>query len=910
MLTHLTNSLILVLLISAIARPQEIATGDGLSIILSRTSGAVEGIRVDGKSLPVIAGQSGGISFSEALPMSPGSLVSYDFDSTGTVWTSAFNANWEATQNYVTWVASGGTNNSPHLRLGNGVTQGCGMAMPAPVAVVPGAQIRISWMGKVTNADTTYIICVRVYDGAGADITESVAAPSGWGYSTTSRAHYKTPITNSAADVWEQFSFDYAVSERAHFVRISLRHWQGGDHYVYVDDLRVDVIGGLSWSEFVNVAAPLEIDPTTTTVKQTGVISERSLRFEIDYLPQSDRIVSRLSVESTSPTVGLRRLKVAWSLPVEALNWWWWDDIATTRTIDAVSSYQNVSSVIGRPVSVYPFATISGEECAVALAVPMVPPQLQYFSYSREQGLRTEYRVCLSDISGTAPSWQAEWEFEIFRAEAAWGARSVLQKYYKFFPEYFVKRTARDGAWEYPIRPSQIPNPLDFGFRFFETWPQSAEERAVCAAYGIGIYHYIEPWLCWHAWGSEPEKPPYEERVAQLQAWAAETTSTATWLGVPQWYTAQAVLNSSPLDADGRLYIDALDYYWHEWAPGVYNQAFPVNADGGIGNPDTAKVYCLYQVLPRLDEAEGIYVDSITMSLFHWEDFRSEHLSASYLPLDVSARGGVAVELAPFAQYEFLSSLAGDLHARGKLVMGNIFSSSIEYRFYAAQLDILGSEVFELGESPALSRCRRTLSHHKINTNLLQWGWGLPTFITSEQMKSFIENSMFYGIFPGVSSAGGEMSGGAPNRYFLHPELYERDRPLFRLYIPVIRRLSDAGWEPLTFARMDDANVLIERFGAWTDNTLCFTLMNTSETTRTVSVAVDLAALGANIAVSKGSAQREQPKVVDMVSEETITNTMSEEPFAMRFSLKIAPQEVRAIAVERQKAKPVAWHFR
>jgi hypothetical protein len=94
--------------------------------------------------------------------------------------------------------------------------------------------------------------------------------------------------------------------------------------------------------------------------------------------------------------------------------------------------------------------------------------------------------------------------------------------------------------------------------------------------------------------------------------------------------------------------------------------------------------------------------------------------------------------------------------------------------------------------------------------------------------------------------------------------------------------------------------VLIERYGNWRDNTLCFTMMNTSETTRTVSVTVDLEGLGVNPTVGN-------LKVFDLVRSEEISGMVSNVPPALRFSLEIAPQEVCAIAIEREKRPPVAW---
>jgi hypothetical protein len=64
-------------------------------------------------------------------------------------------------------------------------------------------------------------------------------------------------------------------------------------------------------------------------------------------------------------------------------------------------------------------------------------------------------------------------------------------------------------------------------------------------------------------------------------------------------------------------------------------------------------------------------------------------------------------------------------------------------------------------------------------------------------------------MFPGYFSADA-----STGHYFTRPELYNRDRPLFKKYIPLCKRVAEAGWEPVTGARADNASVIVERFGA------------------------------------------------------------------------------------------------
>jgi hypothetical protein len=81
-------------------------------------------------------------------------------------------------------------------------------------------------------------------------------------------------------------------------------------------------------------------------------------------------------------------------------------------------------------------------------------------------------------------------------------------------------------------------------------------------------------------------------------------------------------------------------------------------------------------------------------------------------------------------------------------------------------------------------------------------------------------------------------------RYFGSPEQCDRDRDLFVKYIPILRRLNEAGWEPVTCARAGPEGILIERFGAWGARGLYFTVRNSGDAPQRARLAVDLTGLG------------------------------------------------------------------
>jgi len=93
-------------------------------------------------------------------------------------------------------------------------------------------------------------------------------------------------------------------------------------------------------------------------------------------------------------------------------------------------------------------------------------------------------------------------------------------------------------------------------------------------------------------------------------------------------------------------------------------------------------------------------------------------------------------------------------------------------------------------------------------------------------VERYMKRCLAYGMFPGFFSH--NASQGA---YFTRPELYDRDRALFRKYVPLCRLVAEAGWEPMTGAASSDERVYVERFGQ-----RYLTVFNDSPDRRTVRI--------------------------------------------------------------------------
>jgi hypothetical protein len=1031
-----------------------LSTGDRLSVTFSDADGAVTSVSVGGLPVALIVGEPGGWSVRVGNPISPFVVQHSDFDAGAGSVVSARNAYWDDYGSYVSWVSDGGIDDSGHLLLGDGSTEGAGMAMALPVAVGAAGKLKISWWARSASTETTHILCVRIYDAQGQDITSSSNTPSGWSYTGTSLAHGVWGFGCSQADTWEYFERTYGVSTDAAYVRVSLRHWTGGDHLLHVDDFHLDAVGGIEWGERVAVAGP--VVPIDDAFSQSVDVVGMDLHVDTTMRAVGGYIETEAALQDLSAPLTDRAIQLDWTLPVKALRKRWWDDIDTWRPITMGTLYRNTFDHNRHPISYYPFSSISGSEFGLSLAVPQEVPTPQRFEYDADVGLSSVWEIGLSPVTVKLGPGHATVAATLYGHDPAWGFRAAAQRYYERFPEYFEKRTTREGAWLYPIHPSQIPDPLDFGFAFHETNPVSDAELDLCHQLGIGVFYYTTPWDVWQPWGDDPDKPPYEERVARLEEWAAtdqwliewqpdggidgsghlllgdgvstgagmataspfavqpgqpvriswqakvadvETTqilcvrlfdgqgndiTQATpapsgwfysgaseahviagianasldvwepfvydysvpadaaqmrlslrhwnggdhwvhiddlrvedisgqtvwlaldfdadggpwvsaqndnwenagpiWLRVPRQTTAQAVINSSPLDAAGRYFIDSHSYLWHEWgSDGNWFQAWPVNPDPDLPSPNTFELHREHWIHYDLDNTDGVYIDSVTTgSISGWENRRPDHLAVADWPLTFSWDDGRAAQIAPQAHEEFFAVISDEVRSLGKAMMLNIFPKAM--RFHSHQGDVLGSEISQLVESDANSRLRRTLARHRVVSNLLQWGWDQPTYATYEQMEEFIRGQLFWGFYPAVSSAGGMMNGASPDRYFLHPELYERDRPLFQHYMPVIQSLSAAGWEPVTYATAT-GQADIERFGSADQGVVFLTVRGSDGAALQSEVTLDLAACGAGGACSLADAR-------DVLLDQPLPAAFHISPARVSFAVSLGAGEV------------------
>jgi len=298
---------------------------------------------------------------------------------------------------------------------------------------------------------------------------------------------------------------------------------------------------------------------------------------------------------------------------------------------------------------------------------------------------------------------------------------------------------------------------------------------------------------------------------------------------------AQALVTSAFEDETGKhpAYLSVLPWSRH----GV---GWRVNGSPGITpHPNyfdwrwNAELRDKYYGPERAGDMDGEYIDTsegtYPFPLANYIDFRREHFAGMTTPLTFSAHTHRPVVFGGCVAFEYAAKMSADVHDMGKLMMAN--STPSRLCWLAPLLDVMGNETNwnrTAGWRPmndADLLYRRALCGPKPfcflqNTNFDVW--------TYEMSELFMKRCLAYGVFPGYFSE--EASG---NQYFTRPKLYNRDRPLFLKYIPLVKLVAEAGWRPVTGAHCSDPDIYVERFGE-----RYLTIFNDSDEQRNVTVTV------------------------------------------------------------------------
>jgi hypothetical protein len=329
-------------------------------------------------------------------------------------------------------------------------------------------------------------------------------------------------------------------------------------------------------------------------------------------------------------------------------------------------------------------------------------------------------------------------------------------------------------------------------------------------------------------------------RLSASGATVEKQLTLPTGLGIPTPVTITFSAGEIPAGAlDLSLDVSAGEL----WIDRIESQDVTLrNADFESGTHDKEAVTGLY-----LDSFEGWDAKDL--------NFRRDHLRKSDYPLTFDARTGEVAQVIMMHNFELAAEARQRLHKRNQLLMAN--TALYQWCWSAHFLDVLGIET-SWGESEDIIPPKvqemdylRTMLYQKPYCYLQNVRFDR---FRGKKIEQYFARCFHYGFWPGFFSFNA-----AEFPYWEDARLYNEDRPVFLKYMQPQGELTEAGWEPVTFAHLSDPELLLERWGGGVApaadderRPFAFTIYNptTSERSATLTIDKSLQAAGEYLVLS------------------------------------------------------------
>ncbi len=473
----------------------------------------------------------------------------------------------------------------------------------------------------------------------------------------------------------------------------------------------------------------------------------------------------------------------------------------------------------------WPLAVAEADGKAFALAFDPYHPAVARF------GCDPAARTAFADFDVALTREVPRAELRVARFEAPRGFRGAMADWRAKHADLFRVRVEKWGIWMPFAKISEVAGWEDFGFAYKE----GDNEPDWDDAHGVYTFHYTEPCTYWMGMDGPTNSYTLADCVrkakadcARLRALEELPQDRGSRLGAA-W--ADAVIH----DADGNPVGSIHDLPWCRGAVWCYNSApdqpGPWRAWDAHFPP---KAFEARHAKPFPQGVDGEYVDSAELYVTVPLDFNRAHFAGMKTPLTWDAKTKRPAIFKGMIAYEYVRRTAERVHARGRLSMAN--GTPLKWWFLAPWLDVLGSETdwcdWRNGKRAWTPPSEEEFLLWREMAGLKPFCFLMNTdfsFLGDDGVRKFFERSLAYGVFPGFFSADA-----ATSQYFKNAALYNRDRPLFKKYLPIARELADAGWRDVNqVLAADDPEIVCEQFGA--RGGTCFaTVFNPASEARTV----------------------------------------------------------------------------
>lgn len=585
-----------------------------------------------------------------------------------------------------------------------------------------------------------------------------------------------------------------------------------------------------------------------------------SIRIKATFTPQKDYILVSGFLENLEGKD--RGFLLDYRLPLQFPKATFSSDLTQNLTIDGDTTYES---------NLFPLGALSGPDGGVAIAIPPTDPRV-FGLLGDTKGLAIRFYVGTTPKTKLFPN-KAPFSFVIYRTEGDWGFRSALSQYYRFFPDYYTPRLKKDGIYMFQMGGRTPENIDQYGYNLFETQlPSLREALARDQAHSITTFPYMI--VGQREIKYLPSLPQtYESAMEIYKKWTPADHSVyalckenACALG--DIHLKQEVENSAVGTSDGQYNIVIRNTLW-----GANSISFKINPNPYLFEGEGRKTVgadaleLTDQWLKDHPEYGGMFIDSLGANWPAVLNYREDHFPYARYPLTVDPDGRVALDNA-VSHYEYIEVLRKKMRETDRLLNGNgvyaYFSkkpkgkgavesqvidpkksefmaknappeiynpgTKVSRFFCAALLDVASCE-FGSRATVVQSQDNRVLMGRK-QFSYLNYNWE-----DQAKVEEFINKSLAFGIFASNTTN------------FFTGEIYEsslrgylRDKPLIDWFVPLVRTISRAGWEPVRYAEIAGEGLSGERYGH--GNTAYFTVYNDSETKQNATITLDLKSLG------------------------------------------------------------------
>ncbi len=563
---------------------------------------------------------------------------------------------------------------------------------------------------------------------------------------------------------------------------------------------------------------------------------ELGLKLQTEFIARSNHIVVQGRISDN--TRRDRAITLVFALPLDANGWRWGDDIRRERTIAGQGEYVNQTVVrcgSTGTLSLYPLAAINTDHLGLAIALDLAKPAQYRLGYhAGTKQLFVAYDFGLAPETQSFPG-SADFRFIIYSYNPTWGFRSAFDQFTHIFPEFFLVRAKDQGIWMPFTDIRTVEGWQDFGFKYHE----GNNNVPFDDAHGILSFRYTEPMTWW--------MPMDQNRPRTLTEALKARDALAQNSKEPNQTMARIAQFAAMRDESGQPALLFRNEPWCRGAvwslnPNPYLAVPPLPTPGNVAVRDNAatahwndKLKTQLYGAASQSQLDGEYLDSLEGYVTADLNFDRNHFRATTVPLSFDSDTKKPALFKGLAIFEFTRWFCDDVHRLGKLTFAN--SVPHQFAFLCPWLDVMGNETDWQREGqyrPAADSqmCLwRTMSGQKPYLLLMNTDYNV---FTSDRVEKYFQRCLFYGIFPSMFS-----HNAADNPYWQNPKWYNRDRALFKKYQPVIKRVAESGWQPVTGARCSPAKIQIERFGLPASGPVYFTAYNDTTVFQTGILSID-----------------------------------------------------------------------